>query len=100
MNIPSNFSLDEILKTVELPLEVVTALEIAFEAERLKFQELEAEVNEQYTQIERLEEVQSNAENLVCELAKELKCKDFRYTETKNLVKKLTDLVENAHIEV
>lgn len=100
MNIPSNFTLDEILRLVYLPESLRKPLANCLEAHRQELEELKQEELKQYKEIERLEEVQSNAENLVYELEKELKCKDFRYTETKNLVKILTDLIENCNIEV
>jgi len=100
MNIPSNFSLGEILCLVDLPDDLRNALENCLDSHRQELEELKQEELKQDKKIERLEEIQSNAENLVSSLEQELRCKDFRYTETKNLVKKLTDLIENCTIEV
>jgi len=100
MNIPSNFTLEEALKELDLPSEILIILEKANQIHLDTVYDLEEEIKTQDEKIERLEEVQCNAENLVSSLEQELLCKDFRYTETKNLVKKLTDLIENCNIEV
>jgi len=100
MNIPSNFSLCEILGMADLPDDLRNALENCLDSHREELEEFKAEKLKQDKKIECLEEIQSNAENLVSSLEQELHCKDFRYTETKNLVKKLTDLIENCNIEI
>jgi len=100
MNIPSNFSPDEVLKALDLPSEVLEVLEQAGIVQANIVDELEEDITELNVEIEKLQQVQKKAKDLVGWFEQELLCKDFRYTETKNLVKKLLILIETHKLEV
>jgi translation initiation factor 2B subunit (eIF-2B alpha/beta/delta family) len=100
MNIPSNFSLEEAIKELDLPSEVITILEQSANVQFDIVYDLEEEIKSNEAELEKLQKVQKNAKNLVSWFEQELLCKDFRYKETKNLVKKLLSLIEAHNLEI
>jgi SHS2 domain-containing protein len=100
MNIPSNFSLEEAIKYLGLPSEVTEVLEQADSISFDIFYDLQEELKASEEELEKLQKVQKNAKNLVSWFEQELLCKDFRYKETKNLVKKLLSLIETHNLEI
>jgi TolA-binding protein len=100
MNIPSNFTLEEALKELDLPSDVLTVLEQANNVHFDIVYDLQEELKASEGEVEKLQQVQEIAKDLVDWFEQELLCKDFRYTETKNLVKKLLSLIETHNLEV
>ena len=94
MTIPSNFSLDEAIKYLNFPSEVTEVLEQSANIQGNTVYDLEEELKANEKELEKLQQIQKNAKDLVGWFEQELLCKDFRYTETKNLVEKLLSLIE------
>jgi translation initiation factor 2B subunit (eIF-2B alpha/beta/delta family) len=100
MNIPSNFSLEEALRELDLSSDILIILEQANQVHFDIVYDLQEELKASEEELEKLQKVQKNAKNLVSWFEQELLCKDFRYKETKNLVKKLLSLIETHNLEV
>jgi hypothetical protein len=100
MSVPSNFTLEEAIKYLNLPREVTEVLEQSANIQFDIVYELEEDIRANEDELEKLQQVQKKAKDLVGWFEQELLCKDFRYIETKNLVKRLLSLIETYNLEV
>jgi hypothetical protein len=100
MNIPSNFTVEEALKELDLPSEVLTVLEQANQVHFDIVYDLQEELRANEEELDKLQEAQKRAKDLVDWFEQELLCMDFRYTETKTLVKKLLSLIKTHNSQV